>query len=187
MAEAQLRNPQAALEHALRLGRLVEGNPAGARQASLLQAELALRAGRPEQALQALPPAEPAVPGSQRGRAGVLLRSEALIARGQPRDAAAALQGWVAVHALDAGAWRQLARAQQASGQPLRQLRAEGEAQMSELDFSGAIDRWRAAQDLARHRAVEPAERIDASIVDARLADARRALDQQRHDEQEWS
>lgn len=69
----------------------------------------------------------------------------------------------------DAQAWQQLASLLPLQTQVLAGLRAEGEAQMARLDWSGAIDRLRAAQDLARQRKLLPGEHIEASIIDTRL------------------
>jgi hypothetical protein len=54
---------------------------------------------------------------------------------------------------------------------------------MAQLDYAGAVDRWRAAQDAAR-RAAGAADLIEASIVDTRLRQAQALLQQQRQEEQ---
>jgi beta-barrel assembly-enhancing protease len=69
----------------------------------------------------------------------------------------------------DAQAWDALTQLLAKQGQALASLRAEGEAQIARLDWSGAIDRLRAAQDLARTGRLQPGEHIEASIVDVRL------------------
>jgi len=55
----------------------------------------------------------------------------------------------------------------------LQSLRAEGEAQWARWDYSGAIDRFKAAQDVARKQSLQGADAIEAAIeaaiVDARL------------------
>jgi hypothetical protein len=56
-----------------------------------------------------------------------------------------------------------------AQGQPLRAIRAEGEAQVALLDYAAAVDRFRAAQDLSRKGGGQPGEHIEASIIDTRL------------------
>jgi len=76
----------------------------------------------------------------------------------------------------DAQAWQLLAGLLASQGQALASLRAEGEAQIARLDWSGAIDRLRAAQDLARHGRLQPGEHIEASIVDTRLRHAQDRL-----------
>ncbi len=83
----------------------------------------------------------------------------------------------------DAQAWQSLAGLLSLQGQALASLRAEGEAQIARLDWSGAIDRLRAAQDLARQGRLQAGDHIEASIVDTRLRQAQdrlRALQTQR-------
>ena len=65
----------------------------------------------------------------------------------------------------------------------MRQLRAEGEVPMAHLDYAGAVDRWRAAQDYARQHPGGNADLIEVSIVDARLRQAQELLRQQQKDE----
>ncbi|MGH2007550.1 hypothetical protein ACRCKV_19855, partial [Acinetobacter baumannii] len=70
-----------------------------------------------------------------------------------------------------------------AQGQTLRALRAEGEVPMAHMDYAGAVDRWRAAQDFSRQSPGSPADQIEANIVDTRLRAAQEALRQQRLEE----
>ena len=85
------------------------------------------------------------------------------------REITAQLRQWVQSAPHDAPAWDALTRLLAQQGQALAALRAEGEAQIARLDWSGAIDRLRAAQDLARSGRLQAGEHIEASIVDARL------------------
>ncbi|OGB48549.1 MAG: hypothetical protein A2W72_23000 [Burkholderiales bacterium RIFCSPLOWO2_12_67_14] len=72
----------------------------------------------------------------------------------------------VAAHPRDAQAWQTLARAQLALGQRLRSVRSEAEARAAQLDFTGAAERFRAAQSLpAAERA---ADGMELAIVDVR-------------------
>ena len=84
----------------------------------------------------------------------------------------------------DAQAWQVLAGVLRSQGQMLAALRAEGEAQVARMDDTGAVDRFRAAQDLARRGPLQPGDHIEASIVDSRLREAlarvRAQLEQQR-------
>ncbi|MFT4196287.1 MAG: peptidase M48, partial [Ottowia sp.] len=186
LAHAELRDLPRAQAQAAQLALAVAGDAQAARQARLLQAELALKAGQPARALELLPaaarPANTAA-DSQTGRATLLLRAQAQTRHGQAAEAASALQPWVSDHPRDAGAWQALAAAWAAQGQTLRQLRAEGEAQMAHLDYAGAVDRWRAAQDFSRQQRGGSADLIEASIVDARLREGRELLRQQQEDE----
>ena len=69
---------------------------------------------------------------------------------GRAADAAQRLQTWVALHPRDAQAWQLLAAAYTAQGQTMRAIRAEAEAQVAHLDYQAAMDRFKAAQELAR-------------------------------------
>ena len=188
LAQAQLRDLPRAQALATQLALAVAGDARAARQARLLQAELALQAGQPARTLELLgaPADRPARAdgASQAGRAALLLRAQAQTASGQAAQAADALQVWVSDHPQDAGAWQALAQAQAAQGQTLRALRAEGEVPMAQLDYAGAVDRWRAAQDFSRRAPGGAADLIEASIVDTRLRQAQALLQQQRQDEQ---
>ncbi|MFT3778584.1 MAG: M48 family metalloprotease [Ottowia sp.] len=186
LAHAELRDLPRAQARATQLALAVAGDARAAQQARLLQAELALKAGQPARALELLPAAARpanAAADSQTGRATLLLRAQAQTRGGQAAEAASALQPWVSDHPRDAGAWQALAAAWAAQGQTLRQLRAEGEAQMAHLDYAGAVDRWRAAQDFSRQQRGGSADLIEASIVDARLREGRELLRQQQEDE----
>jgi predicted Zn-dependent protease len=87
-----------------------------------------------------------------------------------------ALQNWVSAHPRDPLAWGMLAQGEEALGQRLRALRAQAESRAALGDISGAIDRLRAAQTLARTGAAN--DFIEASVVDARL----RQLETQRRE-----
>jgi predicted Zn-dependent protease len=86
------------------------------------------------------------------------------------------LQVWVTTRAQDAAAWQLLGRAAAAQGQTLRAVRAEAEAQMATLDYSAAMDRLRAAQELARKGNVD---HIEASIIDTRARQVQALLREQ--------
>ena len=79
----------------------------------------------------------------------------------------------------DAQAWSTLARLLALQGQALPSLRAEGEAQMARLDWPGAVDRFRAAQDWAKTNPLQPGDHIEASIVDTRLRQVQALLREQ--------
>ena len=187
MAEAELRDLPHAQGRATQLALAVAGDLRAARQARLLQAELALRAGQPARALELLATVERpagAAAQSQAGRAALLLRAQAQTVSGQASQAASALQPWLSDHPRDAGAWQALAQAWAAQGQTLRQLRAEGEVQLARMDYAGAVNRWRAAQDFSRKQ--PDADLIEASIIDTRLREGRELLRKQQKDEKEF-
>ena len=101
------------------------------------------------------------------GRALTLLGAQAALDTQAPQRAASALQSWVVQHPRDALAWQTLARTHQAQGHTLRAIRAEAESRVAQLDYAGAVDRFKAAQALpAAQRAADPMEQ---AIVDSRL------------------
>jgi predicted Zn-dependent protease len=81
---------------------------------------------------------------------------------------------FVAPH--DAQAWNSLADLLAVQGQALAGLRAQAEAQVARLDWQGAIDRFKAAQDLVKRSPLQAGEHIEASIVDVRLRYAQERL-----------
>ena len=111
--------------------------------------------------------ATPSVPVS--GRPELVLSSQALVRTGQASAAAQQLQTWVANHPRDAQAWQLLSSAYAAQGQSLRAIRADAEARVAHLDYAGAADRFKAAQELARELSRKgTADHIEASIIDTR-------------------
>ena len=160
LASAKLRDPAAAARFAARLVPLTAGDARAARVSTLLSAEIALQAGDPKPAAALGDRASPARPE-------LMLSSQARIANGGAVETAQRLQTWVALHPRDAQAWQLLANAYAAQGQTLRAIRAEAEAQVAHLDYQAAMDRFRAAQDLAR-KAGTHGDHIEASIIDTR-------------------
>ena len=82
------------------------------------------------------------------------------------------VRDWVAMRPKDGAAWRALAGLYHTANDPLRAIRAEAEANVAILDYVGARDRFKAAQDLVRDNAQGRGPvRIDhyeASIIDTR-------------------
>ncbi|QKV51485.1 M48 family metalloprotease [Comamonas antarctica] len=151
------------------LTQALAGDAAGLRQAALLAAELELAAGQPQAALDALAPAMQADDKADKPtRPVLLLRTQILLRLGQAQAMAQPLQTWVTLYPRDAAAWQTLAQLWQAQNQPLRALRAEGEAQAAHYDYSAAVDRFRAGQELAR-RSGSQSDHFEASIIDTRL------------------
>jgi predicted Zn-dependent protease len=159
LAAMQLREPARALRYADQLAPLVADHAAGARLARLLSAQLALDAGDSARAW-----AESGA-GLVSRRPELLLSSQAAVRLGRPAEAAQRLQTWVTLVPSDAAAWQLLASAQAAQGQALRAIRSEAEVRVANLDYPAAMDRLRAAQDLARRGT---SDHIEASIIDTR-------------------
>ncbi|MBC7917554.1 MAG: M48 family metalloprotease [Rhodoferax sp.] len=162
LASLKMRDFDTAHASWVRLDLLTQSDPAAARIARILGAELALARGNPARALELLPP-DP----SNSSRATFILRRLAQLDANQAAKASDALQIWVTDHPRDAQAWQLLARAYAAQGRVLASIRAEAEASLAHLDYAGAISRLKAAQDIAR-KGVQGAEHMEASIVDTR-------------------
>ncbi|SDO80847.1 Putative Zn-dependent protease, contains TPR repeats [Rhodoferax sp. OV413] len=158
----------------VRLQALVEPHAAAVRIARLLAAEIEWTAGD-------LPATAALVDMQAPGRPELLLGSQIRTRSGKAVDAIARLQPWVALHPRDGTAWQLLAAAYTAQGQTLRAIRAEAEAQVARLDYAGAMDRFRAAQDWARKPPVGsgPVDDIEASIIDTRARQIQAQLKQQ--------
>lgn len=76
------------------------------------------------------------------------------------------LQLHVAQNVHDAAAWDALASAYSVQKQPLRAIRAQAEARVAVLDYTAALDRYKAGQALARSGV--SSDHIESSIIDAR-------------------
>lgn len=175
LAAARLKDWKTADAALLQSQTLAMQQPAAARAVALLQAETALERGRPAEAERIL--AERLNDGS---RVSLLLGARAALATGGPaaglRPQAEALQTWVVLHPGDATAWGALGQLHQRLGQSLASLRAEAESHWALGDVTGAIDRLRAGQRLARTAKGREDDGIDATVIDVRL----KAMEQQR-------
>jgi predicted Zn-dependent protease len=160
LAASRLRDPALSGRLHTRLAAAVAGDAAGVRLARLLAAETALAAGEAARAAAA-------IEGDATRRPEVLLQAQAQLRTGKSREAAQRLQTWVAAQPKDAAAWQLLAACYAAQQQPLRAIRAEADAQVAQLDYAAAIDRFKAAQELVRKGAAG-GDHIEASIVDTR-------------------
>ncbi|MCY7304952.1 MAG: M48 family metalloprotease [Rhodoferax sp.] len=156
LAAAKLREFPAARNAANRLNGLVRAAPAAQRLATLLTAEVAQQAGDPVPDLKPL------------GRPELFLSAQSQIGRGNAAQAAQSLSAWLATHPRDAGAWQLLSVASAAQGQALRAIRADAEARVAQLDFAGALERFKAAQILLRNTQSAGLDHIEASIIDTR-------------------
>jgi predicted Zn-dependent protease len=176
MASARLREFANLPPLISKLDALAAHDPAAARQVRMLTAELALEANDPRPAVALMLGQTLAQStlnaNTVSGRPELMLSSQALIRTGTPAmvdQAAQQLQTWVATHPRDAQAWQLLAGAYSAQGQALRAIRADAEVRVAHRDFSGANDRFKAAQELAREQARRGrVDHIEASIIDTR-------------------
>lgn len=205
-----LRDWPLAREMVQRLLAATAGNAPANIQVRWLNAELEFKADNPQAALAALPlqsgnapQAAPRVTASgnlagprEAGpslatidvvervaprRPELLLKTEILLRLNQAGSMASPLQTWVTDHPRDGSAWQTLARVWRSQGQEMRALRAEAEAQVAHYDYAAAVDRFKAAQDLAR-KAGAGADYFEASIIDTRLRAVEELLREQLRD-----
>ncbi len=140
-----------------------------ARLARLLALELALAGDDARRAVELLDDKTGGASRPASPRPETLLSAQALVRAGQAGVAAQQLQTWVANHPRDAQAWQILSGAYAAQGQSLRAIRADAEARFAQLDYAAAMERFKAAQELAKDLSRRgTADHIEASIIDTR-------------------
>ncbi len=176
LAASRLRDVDQARRLFERLQNLVPAETEAATQARWLGMELAIAAGdlaRQQVFTMGDGNAMPRRNVNTLRRPELLLLAKMALQSGQANtidQAAQQLQTWVASEPQDAMGWQTLASMYAAQGRSLRALRAEAEARVAHLDYAGALDRLKSAQD--RLRALDPAnasaDHIDASIIDTR-------------------
>ena len=178
LAATRLREFATAKGYLDRLTGLVRADERAARLARLLDAEMALAAGDAARAWAVLN-VTAAARSDAGGDALAVRRPELFLgaqaaARTGPGaaagDAVQHLQGWVAAHPRDAQAWQLLSGVYVTQGQTLRAIRADAETQVALLDYTAALDRFKAAQELLRQGRAgnAAADHIEASIIDTR-------------------
>ena len=159
-------------------------DPAANRQTRFAQLELALSTNN---ASAAATLAQALEQGSSAGsdakawqRTHTLLQARTQMLLRHADQAAQTLQLWLARVGNDASGWQLLATAQATQGQTLRAIRAEAEAQVAQLDYSAAADRFRAAQEWIRKAPdASTIDQIEVAVIDARSRDVRQLLQQQ--------
>lgn len=143
---------------------LLGADPGARRLMAYLRAELELARGQTAAGFAALEPLK-----GERSRPMMMLRADLAQADGRvdiKRESAESLQTWLSLNSHDALAWQEIATLWQQLDQPLRSVRAQGEARAALGDITGAIDRLRSAMRLSRGR---DSDQIEASVIDARL------------------
>ncbi len=192
MAYLQQRNMTAAQRSLLALQEVVQKsapqNPTAAqaglssealsvqRWVQLLSAEVAMKQDRFDAALSYLPPAGTSLNWARPELMAAAQAVQRLPGHALMSEITRQLRQRVFVAPHDAQAWNMLAGLLTLQGQALAGLRAEAEAQVARLDWSGALDRFRAAQDLAKRGRLQAGEHIEASIVDTRLREVQAQL-----------
>jgi predicted Zn-dependent protease len=169
LAHLMLRDLPQARQNWQHLQAMTSGQMATARLTQLLGAELQSAQGDHAQVIQSL---QPSAMTTRWPRTELVLLAQA--AAHMPNHPVTSsvmgqLRQQVQATPNDAQAWQLLATLLAGQGQKLQALRAEGESQLVRMDLQGALDRFRAAQDVARHSALSPADLIEASIVDTRM------------------
>lgn len=167
LASLKLRQwPRAenALRQAELMLQLIGPDERARRALLLLRAELAQASGQAAQGWAALEPLR-----KDNSRVLLLMRGQMALAGGDSpslRSAAEALQTHLSLEPRDAGAWSLQAQLWERLDQPLRAVRALGEARAAAGDLNGAIDRMRSGLNLSRGR---DADQVEAAVIDARL------------------
>jgi predicted Zn-dependent protease len=82
------------------------------------------------------------------------------------QNATSLMQTWLAQYPGDAAAWEAASGVYAALNQPLRAIRAQAEARVALLDYTAALDRFKAGQELARSSVSR--DHIELSIIDSR-------------------
>ncbi|KIQ35806.1 peptidase M48 [Variovorax paradoxus] len=160
LAAKELRDYKAARTLAERLVTRTADDPAAAKQARWLNAEIELAAGAPAKAAALLD-------ARSKERPEMILAAEAASATRQPAPMIPVLRDWVAANPRDATAWRVLGNLYGAQNDTLRAVRADAEANVAILDYPAARDRFKAAQELVR-KSGAPIDHYEASIIDTR-------------------
>ena len=177
MAASRTRDAAQARKQWDRLQKVVADDPEAVRQARWLGVEIELAArdrSRPQVlALGGSIGLDPARPVAQLRRPELLLQAQVAMQAGQTgvmEGVTQNLQVWLVSQPQDALAWQWLASLYAAQNQGLRALRAEAEARVAQLDYAGALDRLKAAQDRLRAASASgaPGDHIEASIIDTR-------------------
>jgi predicted Zn-dependent protease len=182
LASLKQRDWPATKQHITQLQNMPNLEATAQRVVRLLSAEVSLATGDATQALNTLE----AKPWPKTDRAARLQLAQTRLAQQKPAQAKLVANDmvlWVSQNPRDASAWMLLSQAYEQQGDALRSIRAQAESRAVELDYAAAIDRFKAAQNLARNLdregKLDPAGHIEASVIDARL----RALEQLRREE----
>ena len=161
LAAAKLRDFTLARSLLEKLRVLSKGNDRASSDTELLALELDLLAG-------VVPASAAHIDLSKTTmRAELLMQARALLAAGRAQQVSDRLLTWVTAHPKDALAWQLLAVAYGNQNQRVQAIRADAEAREAQLDYSGALDRLKAAQAMIRSNPGS-ADFVEGSIIDAR-------------------
>ena len=172
LAAAQLRDFVTARSLLERLRPLAAGMAPAHKPVELLALELDLLEGRaPALAATATLPAKAS-------RAELLMQARALLAVRRGAQVSQGLRVWVADHPRDAMAWQLLSVAWGQQNQNVQAIRADAESHVAQLDYSGALDRLKAAQTMMREKPGS-ADYVEGSILDTRTRQVQSLLKEQ--------
>jgi predicted Zn-dependent protease len=188
LANNKLRDTKRSQDLIIKLKSLVADDLYGLYAAKLIAIEVDLANGDIASALALSKSNES---GARLSRPELFAYSQAQIASKEVKQAnlaAQSLQTWVATHPTDSPAWQLLGRAYNAAGQPLRAIRADAESQVALLDYTAALDRFRAAQESSRSMASGAngaRDFMEESIIDVRTRQVQELLRQQIKDDKD--
>ena len=175
LAAAQLRDFAGANSLLNRLSPLTLNAPRAGKAVQLLALEIDLLEGKvPASAASA---ASIDI-GKAASRAELLLQARSLLEARRASEVAQALQAWLADHPRDALAWQSLAVAYGQQNQTVRAIRADAESRAAQLDYAGALDRFKAAQGQMRGNPAS-ADHLEGSIIDTRARQTELILKEQ--------
>ncbi len=176
LAHQLLREPEPARQQWQRLQALTASNTVAARLSRLLGAELQAARGEHAQVVQGLQPSSMVSRWPRPELVAVAQSLTHLPGHAAVPGVVQQLRQQVQGTPHDAQAWNLLATLLAGQGQKLASLRAEGEAQLARMDLQGALDRFRAAQDVGRRGNLQAGDHIEASIVDTRVREVQARL-----------
>lgn len=176
LASLRLNDVDRAERLLARLRPVVEGHAPGERMFVLLAAEIALQKALDGKlsadALTSSVHQVRALQGATRGdrRPELFAQAQLLLHAGRASEVSPMLAAWLTDHPRDAAAWQLLSASSRIQGNLLRSVRAEAEARAVRYDYTGALDRFKAAQEMLRTAGSGMAggDHVDASIIDAR-------------------
>jgi predicted Zn-dependent protease len=182
LAAIKLRDLNRASDYVGRLKTTAAGDLYASYATKLIAIEAQMALNKPAAALAEM--GEPEA-SKRLSRAELFAYSQVQIANAQAPRAAQNLRTWVVQNPTDAPAWQLLGAAYKAADQPLRAIRAEAESQVALLDYTAAIDRFKAAQDVVRQGGNAGRDYMEESIIDVRTRQVQELLKQQIKDEKE--
>jgi predicted Zn-dependent protease len=114
-------------------------------------------------------------------RAELLQRAQVQVRGNDAARAATALHLWTVDQPRDLGAWRALGAAYEVQGRAVAAIRAQAQADGLQQDWTSALGRLRAAQDLVRKGqwGSQGPDYIEAAIVDTRAREIVQLLREQ--------